>query len=155
MAAAEVMRAFAQVAQGDPNLSLEDRLGAAGWGESRLGAAGLHRRWQIGEIVGTQYGRGSSAFLEVTIELAMPDFDDPGSEELFFEKFEGRFAENLAVVTAEFGHPTFVGSYGDEGFPEGLDAVSTAQWPLLAGVMAVHLKHEDQGVPFRIAATVT
>jgi len=154
MTAAEVMRAFVQVAQGDPNMSLEDRLIASGWRESHLGAAGLHRRWQVDEILGTQYGRGSSAFLEVPIELAMPDLDDPDSEGLLLEDFEARFTENLSVFTAEVGDPAFVGSYGDRGFPEDLDAVSTAQWPLLAGVMAVHLKHEDQGVPFRITATV-
>lgn len=154
MTVVDVLAAFVRVTQGRPDLSLENRLDSAGWVEGEPGAAGLYRQWRIGEIVGTQFGRGSSALLEVTVEMATLDTDDLDSEEELMDDFERRFAESVSAAVAEVGDPSFVGSYGEDGFPEDLDAVSTARWPRPAGVIAVHLKHEDQGLPFRITATV-
>jgi hypothetical protein len=155
MTVVDVLVALARVADGRPDLSLENRLESAGWVKGEAGSAGLHRQWWIGEIVGAQFGRGMSAFFEVTVEMAGPDIDDLDSEEDLAKDSERRFAESVSAAAVEVGDPAFVGSYGEDGFPEDLDAVSTAQWPRPAGVIAVHLKHEDQGLPFRITVTVS
>ncbi|GIF09905.1 hypothetical protein [Actinoplanes siamensis] len=151
--ATAVLHALEQVVRVETGESLEARLRSAGWDEGQPGSAGLLRRWQNGDLVVTQYGRGASAFIEATIDLSMPDLDDLDSEERLMKDFEERFATNLDACSAELGEPSFVGSYGDAGFPEELDAVMTARWLRRSGVIALHLKHEDDGVPFRITIT--
>jgi hypothetical protein len=122
--------------------------------EKRPGASGLRREWQKGDIVAAQFGRGSTAFLETTVEIARPDPEDPDSEDQLTVEFERRFGRNLAQLVAHLGEATFVGSYGDEGFPDDADAVMIALWRISSGMVALNFKHEDSGVPFRITATV-
>jgi len=142
-----------QVVQVESGDSLEARLRLVGWDEGQPGSAGLLRHWQNGDFLVTQYGRGISAFIEATIELSRPDPDDLDSEERLMEDFEARFARSLAACSANLGEPSFVGSYGDDGFPQELDAVKTARWLRRSGTIALNLKHEDEGVPFRVTVT--
>jgi hypothetical protein len=153
LAGPSVLSAFAQVANRDPGASLEDRLVASGWVEGQPGSGGLHRRWQQGDIVAIQFGRGADAFIEVTLEMAKPDSEDPHSEDRLTAEFENRFKRNVARASAELGEPAYLGSYGDEGFPDDLDAVMTALWPADSGGVGLNFKHEDWGAPFRITAT--
>ncbi len=152
--AAQVLREFSRVAQMDSGASLDDRLRSAGWSENDPGSGGLHRQWTLGKIIAAQYGRGPSGFLEVTLELVRPKPEDPRNEEELLLDFENRFEGSLVQAVSALGDATFVGAYGDEGFPEDLDAVLTAQWLYQAGTAALNLKHEDQGAPFRITTTV-
>jgi len=152
--AARVLRAFVELAERGAGMSIEERLTDTGWVEMEPGSGGLHRQWRKDEIVATQFGRGASVFLEVTTELVKADPDEPSSEDRLTAEFETRFERNLAEANQVLGAAAFVGSYGDEGFPEDVDAVMTAQWPVGVGVLALNFTHEDWGVPFRVTATV-
>ncbi|MFJ8104215.1 hypothetical protein [Streptomyces sp. NPDC096132] len=145
---------FAQIANFDSSASLEDRLRESGWLEQPPGARGLHREWRNGEIGAVQYGRGLNSFLEVAVDVVLPDPEDPDSEERLTVEFEDKFERILARCASTFGAAAFVGSYGDEGFPRDVDAVMVALWPARSGVIALNFKHEDWGVPFRITVTV-
>jgi hypothetical protein len=154
LTAAHILSAFTHVAARDATTSIEDRLIDTGWVEMEPGSGGLHRQWRKEEIVARQFGRGSNSFLEVTTDLAKRDPDDPDSEDRLTAEFEARFQRNLAEITQVLGAASFVGTYGDEGFPEEIDAVMTARWSTGDGAVELNFKHEDWGVPFRITATV-
>ncbi|MEU5992943.1 hypothetical protein ABZ806_28590 [Spirillospora sp. NPDC047418] len=100
-----------------------------------------------------QFGQGEHAFLEATLEIAWPDPESLTSEEQLAEDFEIRFRTNLAQVGRRLGEPAFVGTYGDEGFPEDIDAVMIALWPMNSAGLSLNFKHEDSGLPFRITTT--
>ncbi|MEV6348081.1 hypothetical protein [Actinoplanes sp. NPDC051851] len=148
--AATLLLEFERVVQVEAGEELEVRLRATGW-DPRM--AGLLRQWRRGDLIVTQYGRGSISFIEETIDLSNTYFDDRDSEERLMGDFEEKFTRSLSACSAELGEPSFVGSYGDVGFPEDLDAVMTARWIRRFGAIALNLKHEDQGVPFRITVT--
>ncbi|MGW2890216.1 hypothetical protein ACWDDN_33920 [Streptomyces griseoruber] len=149
-----ILMKFSQIASFDSNVPLEDRLRGSGWLEQPPGTRGLHREWHNEEIAAVQYGRGSDSFLEVSIHTTFPDPEDPDSEERLTVEFEDKFERSLARCIHTLGSAAFVGSYGDEGFPEDVDAVMVALWPVGSGVIALNFKHEDWGVPFRITVTV-
>ncbi|WP_157438329.1 hypothetical protein [Actinomadura latina] len=101
-----------------------------------------------------QFGQGEHAFLEATLEIAWPDYPKSlTSEEQLAEDFEIRFRTTLAQVGRRLGGPAFVGTYGDEGLPENINAVIIALWPMSSAVLSLDFKHEDAGLPFRITTT--
>jgi hypothetical protein len=154
LAAPVVLSEFVLVANRNSGVSLEERLRESGWIEGQPGSGGLHRQWQKGDIVAIQFGDGSDAMLEVTLQITWPDLDDPESEDRLEAEYETRFEQDLAQSSQVIGQPAFVGSYGDRGFPDDVDAVTTALWPQGSGAVALNFKYEDSGVPLRITATV-
>ncbi|MEV7579028.1 hypothetical protein [Streptomyces erythrochromogenes] len=65
-------------------------------------------------------------------------------------EFSRKFEEVTAEVRSTRGDPAFIGKYDDGGFPVDCDAVMLASWSLSDLHVMVALKHEDQGLPFRI-----
>lgn len=71
------------------------------------------------------------------------------------DEFEAKFASSVSEVRLVMGEADFVGEYGDQGFPEDVDAMAIAQWRHDGSQLAVNLKHEDTGLPFRITVTAS
>ena len=150
----DVVAALADVARQPGIGPLEERLAAAAWSQDAPGSGGLHRQWRRGDVVGTQYGRGSAAFIEVTMLVAWPDLEDLDSEDHLMTEFEDKFERAVGIAASSLGAPHFNGTYGETGFPDDVDAVMTASWSL-GSELHLNLKHEDSGVPFRLTATVS
>lgn len=151
----EVVSALSRVVYVNQPAPLEDRLLAAGWNPGDPGSAGLHRSWHSAGLVATQFGRGSDALVEVTVDIRHPDPDDMSSEDAMLDEFEAKFASSVSEVRLVMGEADFVGEYGDQGFPEDVDAMAIAQWRHGGSQLAVNLKHEDMGLPFRITVTAS
>lgn len=115
------------------------------------------RTWSSGGLVGQLFpgaGRDGSDHFEISLVAAPGDVDDAPAEERLHEEFSARFDDGFEYVGRFLGRPDLVGVVGQDGFPEEVDAVMIATWPVGAGGFFLAYTHEDSGLPFRIVAIV-
>lgn len=127
---------------------LERVLSCNGWIRTQ---DGLCRLWSQNGLTVKQYGRGDSAWIEANIQVLDAVECEEEAASAVFEEY---FTMAAATISSILGESRFVGEYGDQGFPDDLDAIMRADWGGAHFVLALNFKHEDAGLPFRITVSV-
>lgn len=152
--AARVAEALAPLTTVGAVGSTEERLAARGW-QVTDGERGL---WSVNDFTGqlfTELGRGETDLLEVTLLSVEGDVDDGEYEAATHDKFAILFTDVVDRVRDVIGEPDFVGNeYGEEGFPEEIEASQLALWQGVSGGFMIAHTHDDSGLPFNIMAFV-
>ncbi|MFI7222582.1 hypothetical protein ACIBO5_05110 [Nonomuraea angiospora] len=156
MTITDVVDRLSPVARSTGVAALDERLASVGWHEKGPVPGGSRRTWAFGAVSGTQYSSSDRmSFMEVTVDIRDPESADPEDEGPFYEEFERKFHSAVTEAAEILGPPSFVATYGDQDFPDDMDAVMVAGWRDGGSGLFICFKHEDSGVPFRITAVVT
>lgn len=134
--------------------STEEKLAANSWRVTDS-VRGL---WSVSGLTGQLFsdlGRGETDLFEVTLLSTPGDVDDGEYEAGVHDKFTIFFTDVVDRVRDVLGEPNFVGnSYGEEGFPEEIEASQLALWQADSGGFLIAHTHDDSGLPFNIVALV-
>lgn len=158
---AKLLEDAARAAETLAPLTTEDVVGGT---EEKLSARGWQVTdrerdlWSASSFTGqlfSELGRGETDLFEVTLLSTPGDVDDGEYEAATHDKFAILFTDVVDRVRDVLGEPDFVGNeYGEEGFPEEIEASQLALWQASSGAFMIAHTHDDSGLPFNIMALV-